>query len=147
MALYTLTIEVPPQTAVTDRVVRTVTVDEQAVTAVTVFLDPGSNGEVQATVTDGERRIVPAEAGDPVSKPGETGPVEFSPARRLPGSPSDISVRVSAPDADFRHTVIVQIETTQVQVADPLERLLQRFTPTDVSDAFEDLDTVDDSEG
>jgi hypothetical protein len=144
MALYSLTVTVPPQTAVSDRVVQSVEVDEVAVTSVTVFLDPGVNGEVEAIVTDGESRIVPEASGDPIAKPGETGPVEFSPARTLPGSPSEVSVRVAAPDADFSHTVIVQIETVEITDADPLERLVQRFTPTDVSDAFEELDTVDD---
>jgi hypothetical protein len=143
MALYSLTVTVPAQTPVSDRVVRSVEVDEIAVTSVTVFLDPGVNGEVEVIVTDGESRIVPEANGDPIAKPGETGPVEFSPARTLPGSPSEVTVRVAAPDADFAHTVIVQIETVEVQDADPLERLLQRFTPTDVSDAFESLDTVD----
>jgi hypothetical protein len=145
MALYSLTVTVPPQTPVSDRIVRSVEVDERAVTSVTVFLDPGVNGEVEAIVTDGESRIVPEANGGPIAKPGETGPVEFSPARTLPGSPSEVTVRVAAPDADFAHTVIVQIETVDSDDADPLERLLQRFTPTDVSDAFEELDTVDDS--
>jgi hypothetical protein len=143
MPLYSVTVTVPPQTAVSDRIVRTIEVDERAVTSVTVFLDPGVNGEVEVIVTDGESRIVPEANGDPIAKPGETGPVEFSPARTLPGSPSEVSVRVAAPDADFAHTVIVQIETVEVQDADPLERLIQRFTPTDVSAAFEDIETVD----
>jgi|AKVG01.1.fsa_nt_gi hypothetical protein len=143
MPLYSVQVIVPPQTPVTDRVVQTVEVDEQAVTSVTVFLDSGSSSEVEVIVTDGESRIVPAANGDPISKPGETGPVEFSPARRLPGKPSDVSVRVAAPDADFEHTVIVQIETTEVSDADPIQRLIQRLTPTDVSDRFEDLDTVE----
>jgi hypothetical protein len=124
-------------------VIETVEVDEIAVTSVTVFLDSGVNGEVEVTVTDGESRIVPESAGDAIQKPGETGPIEFSPARTLPGSPSEVSVRVAAPDADFEHVVIVQIETVEVQDADPLERLIQRFTPTDVSAAFESLDTVE----
>jgi hypothetical protein len=143
MPLYSVTVTVPSQTPASDRIVRTIEVDERAVTAVTVFLDPSVNGEVQVTVTDGESRIIPEANGDPIQKPGETGPVEFSPARTLPGSPSEVSVRVAAPDADFAHTVIVQIETVEVQDADPLDRLIQRLTPTDVSDAFDSLDTVD----
>jgi hypothetical protein len=143
MALYAVRVRVPPQTALSDRVTKSVSIEEQAVTAITVFLDPGCNGEVEALVSDGERLLVPAEAGDPITKPGETGPIEFSPARTLPGKFSEVTVRVAAPDADFAHVVIAQIETVSVDDADPLERLIQRFTPTDVSDAFESLDTVD----
>jgi len=143
MTLYTRQFRVAAGTPRSDAVDVTIEVSEAVVTTVTVFIDPGSNGEVDVLVLDGEQQIVPDDAGDPISKPGETGPVELSPGYRLPSDRTEVTVRAFAPAARFEHEVIAQIETAPVTDADPLFSLLDRFAATDVGDAFEGLDTVD----
>jgi len=143
VALYTRQFRVPANTGRSDAVDATVAVRESVVTSVTVFIDPGSNGEVDVLVLDGEQRIVPDDAGDPISKPGETGPVELSPGYRLPSDRTEVTVRAFAPAARFEHEVIVQIETAPLTDSDPLFSLLDRFTDTGVGDSFEAVDTVD----
>jgi len=126
MALYTRQLTVPAQTAETDAVRVETEVDEQVVTEAEVFIDPGSNGEVDVVLLDGESRILPERAGDPISKPGTTGPVPLT--HELPGIPGQVTVKSWAPDADFEHEVIVNVETRARGRANPLQRLTDVFS-------------------
>lgn len=131
MPLYTRIVQVSAQTAETSAVRSLVAVDEQVVVEATVFIDPASNGEVSAVLLDGERQIIPEPSGDAIAKPGETTVKNLR--HVLPGTPSDVEVKVWAPDADFDHEVIVQFETAEPEEIGQLDRLLDAFSPTDVS--------------
>jgi len=111
MTLYALNLTVPASTGRDNSVARTVEVDKQLVDRATVFIDPGSNGEVNVQIQSGEALLIPAIEGDPITKPGQTGPVTID--KRLPGVPNEVTVRAWAPAADFSHEVIVQIVTEE----------------------------------
>lgn len=126
MALYTRQITVPAQTAESNAVRVETEVDERVVTEAEVFIDPGSNGEVNVVVLDGESRILPERAGDPISKPETTGPVPLN--HVLPSTPGNVTIKAWAPDADFSHEVIVNVETRPESRANPLQRLTDVFS-------------------
>jgi len=126
MPLYTRQVTVPAQTAESAAVRVRTEVDERVVTEAEVFIDPGSNGEVNVVLLDGESRILPERAGDPVSKPETTGPVPLS--HELPGIPGQVTIKAWAPDADFEHEVIVNFETAPESRANPLQRLTDVFS-------------------
>jgi len=136
MPQYSRTVQVEPQTAETDAVTVLTEVDEQVITEASVFIDEGSNGEVRVVLLDGETRIVPEQAGDPIAKPGSTGPVPLD--HRLPGVPANVTVKVWAPDADYAHEVIVTWETREPSQTRQLDRLISLFSPTDVSGQTQD---------
>jgi hypothetical protein len=125
MPLYTRQIRVPAQTAESNAVRIQTEVDERVITEAEVFIDTGSNGEVNVVVLDGESRILPERAGDPISKPETTGPVPL--AYELPGVPGQVTIKAWAPDADFEHEVIVNFETRAASRANPLQRLVETF--------------------
>lgn len=111
MTLYSLNLTVPASTGRDSAVVRDVRVDKQLIDRATVFIDPGSNGEVNVQIQSGEALLIPAIEGDPITKPGQTGPVTID--RRLPGVPNEVTVRAWAPNADFSHEVIAQVVTEE----------------------------------
>jgi hypothetical protein len=131
MPLYSRIVQVDAQTPAEDAVEVMTEVREEVVTEAEVFIDPGSNGEVRVVLLDGETRVLPASEGDPIAKPGTSGPVPLD--HRLPGVPSEVTVKVWAPDADFPHEVIVSWETRPPEQVGQLDRLLSLFSPTDVS--------------
>jgi hypothetical protein len=126
MPLYTRTVSVPPQTAEDSAVTVLTEVEEQVITEASVYIDPGSNGEVRVELLDGESNIIPEPQGDPISKPGETGPVPLD--HQLPGVPSTVTVKVWATDADFEHEVKAQWETQPPERANPIQRIAQAFS-------------------
>jgi hypothetical protein len=107
MTLHTRQFTVPAQTAKVDAVTKEIEVDQLVLKEASVFIDPGSNGEVNVEVLFGDSLLLPAADGDPISKPLETGPVPVN--RELPGVPNTVTIRAWAPDADFEHEVIAQI--------------------------------------
>jgi hypothetical protein len=126
MPLYTRTLTVDSQTAEEDAAAVDTEVDEQIITEAEVFIDPGSNGEVRAELLDGDRRIIPEPEGDPIAKPGTTGPVPLS--HFLPGVPSTVTLKVWAPDADFSHEVIASWETRDPDQTESIQRLIDLFS-------------------
>lgn len=107
MPLYSLSADVPPQTAEKDAVTTTVAVDEPVLDRGLLFIDPGANGEVQAQLRVGETAVLPVEPGEPARIPDVR---EFVPINaELPGTPGEVTLRAWAPDADFNHDVIAQV--------------------------------------
>jgi len=107
MPLHTRQFTVPSQTDKASAVTKEIEVDELLLKEASVFIDPGSNGEVNVEVLFGDSLLLPAADGDPISKPRETGPIPLN--ARLPGVPNTVTIRAWAPDADFEHEVIAQI--------------------------------------
>jgi len=140
MPRYQTQLTIPPQTPQSQAVESRVAVDERFVEEGVRFAAPGSANTVKCRVLDGERSLLPTAESDPTVIPGAT---DRAPIRtRLTGTPTEVTVRAFAPQSTFAHTVTVVLDTRQVQQAQPLQRLIQRLTPTDVSDRFEDVDTV-----
>jgi hypothetical protein len=132
---------VPAGTPESAAVETRVQVDESFLQEGLRFAAPGSANTVKCRVLDGERSLIPTADSDPTVIPGAT---DRAPVRaRLTGNPTEVTVRAFAPASDFPHTVTVVLDTKRVGEARPLQRLIQRFTGTDVGDSFEAVDTVD----
>jgi hypothetical protein len=138
---YQIQVDIPAGTTQPNAVTESVTVDERYVEEGVRFAAPGSANTVKARLFDGETQLLPVNDSDPTVIPGNrnTAPIRHT----LPSSPSEITVRAFAPDSDFDHTLTVIVDVVEVEKSTPLQRLLNRLTPTDVSDRLSDVDTVD----
>lgn len=110
MTLHVSEIMVPAETDRPDAVTETVETRQQWVRQAAVFFPPGCNGEVRVELLSGGERLWPSRQGDPAAGNGVVGPASIR--TELPGRPNNLMWRVWSPDADFAHTVIARVETT-----------------------------------
>ena len=108
MVLYVNRVSVPAGTARSAAVEVDVRVEERFVSEAAVFFPAGVNGEVFVELVAGERRLFPAQEGDPAVGVGSVGPAGVR--ETLPGAPNVVTWRAWAPDADFPHTVVGRVE-------------------------------------
>jgi len=135
MPRYQTQLTVPAGTPASSAVETRVEVDESFLQEGLRFAAPGSANTVKCRVLDGERSLIPTAESDPTVIPGST---DRAPVRaRLTGNPTEVTVRAFAPASTFDHTVTVVLDTRRVGEARPLQRLIQRLTPTDVSGRFD----------
>jgi len=108
MALYTLATDTPTQADFPDSNTDTVQIDEKGIRDVEIFITEDSYTEVKAGLFFGDKRIFPDPAGKPIQKPGTTGPVPLD--FILSGVPNELELQAWAPDADFSHRAVCNIE-------------------------------------
>jgi len=117
MTRYRWDVTVPPSTPQSAAVVNTVEVDEAVIQDGLIFAP----------------RVLPGTA--------DAAPLNFE----SEGTPYELTLRAFAPDTDFPHTITARVDA--VQPANAAETVNIReadiFPETDVSDAFEGLDTVE----
>lgn len=108
MPVHTLAVDVPAQTNEGGRETDRTEVEVPVVTEAEIWIDPGAFDEVRARLRVGEANLIPEPSGRPIQKPGTTGPVPVN--KRLPGVPGDVTLEAWAPDADFLHPVVANVE-------------------------------------
>lgn len=108
MALYTLATGTPTQATQGSANTDTVSVDERGIGDVEIFITKDAFTEVRAGLFVGDRRVFPEPEGQPIQKPGNTGPVSLNYV--LPGVPAEVELQAWAPNADFQHRVVCNVE-------------------------------------
>nr|ADE29197.1 hypothetical protein [uncultured virus] len=143
MTRYTWDVTVPAGTPQSAAVVNTVEVDEAVIQDGLIFAPPGTAGLVFAEIRFGDLVVLPSANSSRRVLPGvaDAAPLNFE----AEGTPYELTLRVFAPDTDFPHTITARVDA--VQPANAAETVNIReadiFSDTDVSDAFEGLDTVE----
>lgn len=138
MPLYELSVSTAAQQSEASANTATVTVEEPVITEGMIFIDPGASDEVRAELRFGDRRILPHPNSDPFSVPAIR---NFSPINvQLPGVPTSLELRAWAPDADFAHEVICQVEAvTEENAAESVRLVGVEDTTASVEPATIDL--------
>jgi hypothetical protein len=143
MTRYRWSVTVPPGTPQSAAVTNTIEVDEAVIQDGLVFAPPGSAGLVQAELLFGDLLLLPSPGSDRTLIPGvaDAAPLNFE----AEGTPFELTLRGFAPQTQFPHTITARVDA--VQPANAAETVNIReadiFPDTDVSDAFEGLDTVE----
>jgi len=140
---YRWSVTVPPGTPQSAAVTNTIEVDEAVIQDGLVFAPPGSAGLMQAELLFGDLVLLPSPGSDRTLIPGvaDAAPLNFE----AEGTPFELTLRGFAPQTQFPHTITARVDA--VQPANAAETVNIReadiFPDTDVSDAFEGLDTVE----
>jgi len=140
---YRWSVTVPPGTPQSAAVTNTIEVDEAVIQDGLVFAPPGSAGLMQAELLFGDLVLLPSPGSDRTLIPGvaDAAPLNFE----AEGTPFELTLRAFAPQTQFPHTITARVDA--VQPANAAETVNIReadiFPDTDVSDAFEGLDTVE----
>lgn len=145
MPLYELTVTTSAQQAESAANTASVELEHPVITEGMVFIDRASNGEVRAQLRVGETPVLPHSNAATVSVPGRNGPAPIN--RRLPGVPGDVELRAWAPDADFAHDVIAQVEAVSEDNATQQVRVVGAGQPDSgptVQEAAEELGVAGD---
>jgi hypothetical protein len=143
MPRYFREIEVPAGTTQAQAVEVEIEVDEPLIEDCMAFIDPGAKNLVNVELIAGEKRLFPTDGSDPFSVPAVT---NVAPIQEiLPSTPNILRWRAFAPQTNNDHIVLVFFDTrdTQSTVQQVDIREADIFPDVDVSDAFEDADTVD----
>lgn len=128
MPLYELTVTTNAQTDEGGAVTDDVEVEEKVIQEGMIFIDPGSNGEVRAQLRFGESNLLPHSNSETVRLPGRNGPAPIN--AMLPGVPTSVELRAWAPNADFQHEVVAQVEAVAPANAAQEVRLVGAETGT-----------------
>jgi len=143
MTRYRWEVTVPPKTQQSAAVTSTIEVDEAVIQDGLIFAAPGSAALVFAEIRFGDLVLFPSANSSRRVLPGITdaAPLNFE----AEGTPFELELRAFAPQAEFPHGVVARVDA--VQPANAAETVNIReadiFPDTDVSDAFEGLDTVE----
>jgi hypothetical protein len=143
MPRYFREIEVPAGTTQAQAVEIEIEVDEPLIQDCMAFIDPGAKNLVNVELIAGEKRLFPTDGSDPFSVPAVT---NVAPIQEiLPSTPNILRWRAFAPQTNNDHIVLVFFDTKDTQTVGQRVEVAETgaFAPTDVSDAFESLDTVD----
>jgi hypothetical protein len=143
MPRYFREIEVPAGTTQAQAVEVEIEVDERFVQDAMAYIDPGAKNQVSVELIAGQKRLFPTDDSDAFRVPEvtDTAPIQVL----LPSTPNTLRWRAFAPNTNNDHIVLVFFDTedrdTRVQQVDIREADI--FPETDVSDSFEDVDTVE----
>jgi hypothetical protein len=132
---YQAQVDIPAGTTRQNAVEETVELEQRFIQEGLRFAAPGSANTVKCRLLDGETQLLPVADGDPTVIPDQRNPAPIR--HTLPSRPSEVTIRAFAPTSSFDHTLTVFIDAVAVERSTPLERLLNRLTPTDVSDRLE----------
>jgi hypothetical protein len=143
MTRYRWSVTVPPGTPQSAAVSNTIEVDEAVIQDGLIFAPPGSAGLVQAELLFGDLLLLPSPGSDRTLIPGvaDAAPLNFE----AEGTPFELTLRGFAPQTQFPHTITARVDAVQPGNAAETVNIREAdiFPDTDVSDAFEGLDTVE----